>query len=430
MKKTVLLIIALLLFISFSPARAELKTFIKEYTYHAGDEDSKNSSRTIALREVKRLLLEELGTYLESQTEIKNFQMTKDQITTLTAGIVSTEVIEDAWDGKKYWLKAKIAANPQDVIESVDNLRKDRQKVKELEKLRKKSEELLWENVRLNKELKVTKGGKKQAAAQAYKRNIDNLNATEWLERGHKLGISGNYADAIKAYSKVIELNPRDLTAYVNRGTAYAFLGNYQQAIQDYNKAIELNPQDTATTNAPYFNRGTAYTFLGNYQQAIKDYSKAIELEPREAMAYLSRGSCYVNLGNYQQAIKDYDKAIELEPQNTRLYHYRGACFGKLGNYQQAIADYNKAIQLNPQLAESYSGRGFCYAKLGSYQLAIRDYNKAIEFDPLDAMTYYNRGSAFGKLSNYQQMVEDIKVAARLGDKIAQDFLRSQGIEL
>jgi len=43
-------------------ADAEIKTFVKEYTYHAGDEDSRNSSRTIALREVKRLLLEELGT--------------------------------------------------------------------------------------------------------------------------------------------------------------------------------------------------------------------------------------------------------------------------------------------------------------------------------------------------------------------------------
>ncbi len=71
---------------------AEVKTFIKEYTYQASEEDSRNSSRTIALREVKRLLLEELGTYLESQTEVKNFQMTKDSITTLTAGIVSAEV--------------------------------------------------------------------------------------------------------------------------------------------------------------------------------------------------------------------------------------------------------------------------------------------------------------------------------------------------
>ena len=63
--------------------------------------------------------------------------MTKDQITTLTAGIVSTEVIEDTWDGKVYWLKAKIAANPQD-DKSIDSLRKDREKFKESE-IKKKS---------------------------------------------------------------------------------------------------------------------------------------------------------------------------------------------------------------------------------------------------------------------------------------------------
>ena len=78
-------LILVIIFIStpIQPADAEIKTFMKDYTYRAGDEDSRNSSRTIALKEVKKLLLEELGTYLESQTEVKNFQMTKDQITTL-----------------------------------------------------------------------------------------------------------------------------------------------------------------------------------------------------------------------------------------------------------------------------------------------------------------------------------------------------------
>ena len=235
-------------------ASAETKTFIKEYTYRAGDEDSRNSCRIISLREVKRLLLEELGTYLESQTEVINFQMTKDQITTLTAGLVSTEVIEDKWDGKVYWLKAKIAANPQDVIKSIDSLRKDREKVKELEELRKKSEVLLKENERLNKELKTAKGDAKQKSAQAYNRNIDNLSATEWFEKGYKLDESGNYTDAEKAYSKAIELNPQYASAYINRGVAYDKLGNYQQAIKDYNKAIELNPQEAGF----YYNRGVA----------------------------------------------------------------------------------------------------------------------------------------------------------------------------
>ena len=370
---------------------AETKIFIKEYTHHAGDEDSRNSSRIISLREVKRLLLEELGTYLESQTAVINFQITKDQITTLTAGLVSTEVIEDTWDGKVYWLKAKITANPQDVIKSIDSLRKDREKVKELEELRKKSEDLLKENERLTKELKTAKGDAKQEIAQAYKQNIDNLNAAEWFEKGYKLDESGNYTDAVKAYSKAIELEPQAAHAYYNRGVVYRKLGNTQQAINDYNKAIELNPQDAEA----YVNRGVAYAKLGNTQQEIKDYNKAIELNPQLPEAYNNRGAAYDKLGNYQQEIKDYNKAIELNPQYAIAYNNRGLSYDKLGNYQQAIKDFNKAIELNPQYAEAYS----------------------------------NRGVAYNNLGNTQQAIEDVKIAARLGDKASQDVLRSYGIE-
>jgi hypothetical protein len=78
-KKYLLLLICLSLLAFSSPVKAETKTFIKEYTYQASEFDSKASSRILALEQVKRLLLEELGTYLESSTEIRNYQLTKDR---------------------------------------------------------------------------------------------------------------------------------------------------------------------------------------------------------------------------------------------------------------------------------------------------------------------------------------------------------------
>ncbi len=115
-----------------SMASAENVTFIKEYTYMASDLDSKISSRAIALEQTKRALLEQLGTYLISETEVKNYQISKDHVTMLTAGIVSAEIIDEKWDGRTYYLKAKIAADPKEVAKSVDALRRDVQKSKEL----------------------------------------------------------------------------------------------------------------------------------------------------------------------------------------------------------------------------------------------------------------------------------------------------------
>jgi tetratricopeptide (TPR) repeat protein len=369
---------------------AETKTFIREYTYQASDEDSKNSSRTVALREVKRLLLEELGTYLESETEVQNFQLTQDQITTLTAGVVQTELVEETWNGRTYWIKAKINADSGDVIKSIDALRKDREKTKELTEVRKRSDSLLKENDRLRRILITAKGKKKQKDTAAYNKTIKDLNATEWFEKGYALDESSNYTAAVIAYSKAIELAPQYASTYFNRGNTYINLDNYNQAIKDYDQAIVLNPQLVKA----YGNRGNAYRALGDIKLAIQDYDKVIALDPKDEIAYNNRGVAYRNLGNYNQAIKDYDQAIKLNPQYDSPYYNRGNASSKLGDYNQAIKDYDQAIELNPQHANAYYSRAYSYAKLG----------------------------------NFKQADEDTKIAARLGNKVAQDFLTKNGI--
>jgi hypothetical protein len=177
MKKTIPLIIVLLLFISVSSAFAETKTFIKEYTYQASEFDSKASCRTIALEQVKRLLLEELGTYLENNTEVKDFQLTKDKITALTAGIVQTQVLDEKWDGKSYWLKAEVKADPENVAKSIDNLRKDQKKSDDLEERIRKQEEALKEIEKLRSEVASLKNDIK--AQEKFNKSIETLTREE-----------------------------------------------------------------------------------------------------------------------------------------------------------------------------------------------------------------------------------------------------------
>src|SRR5215204_1440714 len=65
-----------------------------------------------------------------------------------------------------------------------------------------------------------------------------------------------------------------------NRGVEYADTKrDYDEAIREYTKAIELNPQFAEA----YYNRGIAYSDKKEYDAAIQDYTKAIELNPRFA---------------------------------------------------------------------------------------------------------------------------------------------------
>lgn len=261
MKKYLPIVICLFSLLPSSSALAETKTFIKEYTYQASEFDSKASSRILVLEQVKRLLLEELGTYLESETEVKNFQLTKDQIVILTAGIVRAEIIDEKWDGKTYSLRAKIAADPKDVATSIKKLRQDRQKTKELEETRKKAEEALREVERLKKELKTAKADKTKFSQ--YNEGVDRLSATDWLEKGYVLGYAGKWQEAREAFTRAIELDPNNTLAYYNQATAFLFGAKEpKEAVEAYTRAIELDPNLLEA----YFWRAFAYSLppLGN----------------------------------------------------------------------------------------------------------------------------------------------------------------------
>jgi tetratricopeptide (TPR) repeat protein len=245
-----------------------------------------------------------------------------------------------------------------------------------------------------------------------------------YMCRGVAYAEKGQLDEAIQDYNKAIILNPNFALSYKNRGTAYTKLGNYQQAIEDYIMAVTLNPQDIGSYN----NLGLIYGNLGRHQLAINYYNRAIILNPDFAPSYINRGNSYLQLGNYQKTLEDYSKAIIINPYSAIAYFNRAVVYEKMNNFTQAIKDYDKAIELNPEYAYAYSNRGSVYERLGNYQEALDNYNMAIKFDPLDKIIYYNRGMLYIKLGNNQQGVKDLQIAARLGDKQAQDYLKSEGI--
>jgi hypothetical protein len=62
-----------------------------------GDNDSKNDARRICFIEAKRKVLEKAGTYIESHTQIKNYQLIKDEITTYSAALLNVETVKEEW---------------------------------------------------------------------------------------------------------------------------------------------------------------------------------------------------------------------------------------------------------------------------------------------------------------------------------------------
>ena len=162
-----------------------VREIIKEYHYNVSDDDSKNSARKKALNQVKILILEEIGVYVESYLELntlvknKVYQKTfKQEIKNFTAGIIKTKIIDETYDGDTYFLKASVLVDADSVSEGITEILKIKANKSEISKLTKllkskekeidmrssetirfqkkiASQELL--NIAKEKELKITK---------------------------------------------------------------------------------------------------------------------------------------------------------------------------------------------------------------------------------------------------------------------------------
>ncbi len=250
-------VVCLVLVASVILAFAEIRSFVKEYTYSASELDSKTSCRTIALEQVKRELLEELGTYVESTTVVADYAIEKDEIRTISAGVVQTKLLEEKWDGRDYWLKAEVSADPEEVAASIAKVRNDSKLAEELAESQSEKEEALQEVERLKAELADAKTDPAQNKAKLNRYNsaVNQLQASDSFEEGTALAVSGDYDGAAKAYDRAIVLRPDNAKAYFNRSIVYIYLGDYTRATSDLDHAMAILP---ANTNA-YFQRATAY---------------------------------------------------------------------------------------------------------------------------------------------------------------------------
>ncbi|MDD5723646.1 MAG: OmpA family protein [Syntrophales bacterium] len=109
--------------------------------------------------------------------------------------------------------------------------------------------------------------------------------ADPWIERGDALEEQGIYAEAVKAYTKAIEIDPGSADAYLKRGVARfsAKKTDCAEALGDLTEAIRLTPEN----GEAYYQRGIVNYYLINNEQARKDMETAVALGHTGAREWL-----------------------------------------------------------------------------------------------------------------------------------------------
>ena len=101
-----------------------------------------------------------------------------------------------------------------------------------------------------------------------------------FFNRASTLERLGHHEEALTAYDKAVELNPKNFEAHNNRGIVLGDLGRYEEALTAYDKAIELNPKNAEV----HYNQCMVLRKLGRNKEVLRAYKKAIALDPKLAI--------------------------------------------------------------------------------------------------------------------------------------------------
>ena len=132
--------------VSTPPLQPMFRVVRSSGEYRMSDHDTRMDATRLAIDYAKRQALEEVAIYLESTTEIKNLDITRDEIRTYTAGIVTVldqQISTRLEDGEiVIHVDLTAQADEHEVLEAIASLRENEPAKQELMSLRIKTDQL------------------------------------------------------------------------------------------------------------------------------------------------------------------------------------------------------------------------------------------------------------------------------------------------
>ncbi|MCB2184321.1 MAG: tetratricopeptide repeat protein [Desulfobulbaceae bacterium] len=132
------------------------------------------------------------------------------------------------------------------------------------------------------------------------------MTGEELFEKGQDLFLKKKYTDSSEAFKKALDEGYDAVTTHLSIGAAYLHDRKFDEAMREFSKVIEL---DKENDRALYY-RGIAYMNKKDFPCAVADFNNSIEKNKDRATAFLARGIAQAESGNEQDAVENFKRAV------------------------------------------------------------------------------------------------------------------------
>jgi len=287
------------------------------------------------------------------------------------------------------------------------------------------------------------------------------------------------WSDAIKLYSKAIDLSPEEASYYGNRAAGYLMMKNYNKCVEDCKTAIGLKPEftkahtrlakayvemglfdhavqhlqsvqgsNTAITSelqrcldmAQWLEQGKGAYESGDYTLACTFFANILgKTEAVVAQLWLARSE--LGLGRTDQVLRRTRDLVKADMNNAKALAVRGRALYLTGDYDQAVKHLKQALTVDPdeieasqplkrikrvrenaEKAKSAAFKRDFASAVELYTIAIDD-SDSPKHAPLTALLYAERAKSSLRLKNFEACLKDCAVALYAQDDHVEAWL-------
>ncbi len=162
------------------------------------------------------------------------------------------------------------------------------------------------------------------------------------LKEAAEAEIAGRLPEAISAYEKILDLDPKYVSSYLKLGIIYFHLGLPSKAEELYLRAIEQGLSDPDI----YIRLGYIKEAQGKLDQALEYYVKGELAASRNPVLYFNMGNVYARQGQGGKALVYFKQAIVLKPDYLDAFVNLTIVLAQTGEYSDAQYYMEKAEKL------------------------------------------------------------------------------------
>jgi tetratricopeptide (TPR) repeat protein len=206
-------------------------------------------------------------------------------------------------------------------------------------------------------------------------------NPVGWSQLGMVRLKLGRLNDALDAFDRCIEVDPRDLAGLIDRANALVMLRRIDDAVREYHHVLRVHPGYSLA----WISLGDVYAHTGLRAEAEKCYRRAVAGNADATLTARLARFCQIH-GWPDAAATNYAVALKLEPTNAKLHYAAGMNLLDLKRYAPAADQLREAARLKPDVIEPRVYLGIALVQDGRPAEALPELEEVLRLDPTNAL--------------------------------------------